>query len=160
MSGAAGAGSKRSAKGGWCGWRPIAMAGSIPAFASLDIARAEIAGVRQQSFGLAQGLGQSGVCLTSASRYDAIGEIQAIALEQARALKARRYEAGILAHTAELAMVEGRREEALSLVRQDWRPLTRRAPDTWGRFFSASWPCWNQTARLRRPRYAPANPCW
>ena len=28
-------------------------------FASLDIARAEIAGVRQQSFGLAQGLGQS-----------------------------------------------------------------------------------------------------
>ena len=49
-----------------------------------------------------------GVCLTSASRYDAIGEIQAMALEQARALKARRYEASILAYSAELALVEGR----------------------------------------------------
>ncbi len=59
-----------------------------------------------------------GVCLTAAARYDAIGDILAMALEQARALKARRYEAGILAASAELALVEGRREEALSLVRQ------------------------------------------
>ena len=58
------------------------------------------------------------VCLTAAGRYDAIGDILAMALEQARALKARRYEAVILAHSAELALVEGRREEALSLVRQ------------------------------------------
>ena len=59
-----------------------------------------------------------GVCLTAAGRYDAIGDIPAMALEQARALKARRYEAVILAISAELALVEGRREEALSLVRQ------------------------------------------
>lgn len=56
--------------------------------------------------------------LAAAGRYVAIGDVQAGALEQARALKARRYEASILAVTAELALVEGRREEALSLVRQ------------------------------------------
>ena len=58
------------------------------------------------------------LCLSSALRYDAIGEILAMALEQARALKARRYEAAILGQSAELTLVEGRREEALSLVRQ------------------------------------------
>ena len=56
--------------------------------------------------------------LTAALHYDAIGDILAMALEEARALKARRYEAYILGNSGELALVEGRREEALSLVRQ------------------------------------------
>jgi hypothetical protein len=40
------------------------------------------------------------------------------ALERARSLKARRFEAVILSACAELALVEGRRAEALSLVRE------------------------------------------
>ena len=63
-------------------------------------------------------LANMAVCLTAAARYDAIGDTLAMALEQARALKARRYEAWILVLCAELALIEGRREEALSLVRQ------------------------------------------
>ena len=35
---------------------------------------------------------------------------------------------------------------------KDWRRPKRRAPDSWGRFFSVSWPCWNKTARRRKPR--------
>ena len=48
-------------------------------------------------------------CLISALRYDAIGDILSMGLELARALKARRYEALLLAYSAELALVERRR---------------------------------------------------
>ena len=80
---------------------------------ALEFAR-RIGDLHAEMFALAN----IGGCLTAALRYDAIGDILAMALEQARALKARRYEAWILALCAELALVEGRREEALSLVRQ------------------------------------------
>jgi len=59
-----------------------------------------------------------GLCLTAAGRYGRAAEIQAQALEQARALNARRYEAIILGICAELALVEGRLAEALALARE------------------------------------------
>jgi ATP/maltotriose-dependent transcriptional regulator MalT len=59
-----------------------------------------------------------GLCLTAAGRYGRTAEIQAQALEQARALNARRYEAIILGICAELALVEGRLAEALALARE------------------------------------------
>jgi class 3 adenylate cyclase/tetratricopeptide (TPR) repeat protein len=62
-------------------------------------------------------LQSTGLCLTAAGRHDETVEIQAEALEQARRLKARRYEAIILAVCAEQALVAGQRAEALSLVR-------------------------------------------
>jgi tetratricopeptide (TPR) repeat protein len=62
-------------------------------------------------------LQSTGLCLTAAGRHDETVEIQAAALEQARRLKARRYEAIILAVCAELALVAGRPTEALSLAR-------------------------------------------
>jgi tetratricopeptide (TPR) repeat protein len=62
-------------------------------------------------------LQSTGLCLTAAGRHDETVEIQAEALKQARRLKARRYEAIILAVCAERALVAGQRAEALSLVR-------------------------------------------
>ena len=62
-------------------------------------------------------LQSTGFCLTAAGRYRETAEIQAEALEQARRLKARRYEAIILAICAEQALVAGRGAEALSLLR-------------------------------------------
>ena len=59
-----------------------------------------------------------GLCLTAAGRYGRAAKIQAQALEQARALNARRYEAIILGICAELALVEGRVAEALALARE------------------------------------------
>ncbi len=48
-----------------------------------------------------------GMCLTAAGRYAEAEEFQASALEQVRAVKARRYEAVILAHSAEVALSKG-----------------------------------------------------
>jgi tetratricopeptide (TPR) repeat protein len=62
-------------------------------------------------------LQSTGLCLTGAGRHNETTEIQAEALEQARKLKARRYEAIILAVCAEGALVAGRAAEALSLAR-------------------------------------------
>ena len=59
-----------------------------------------------------------GLCLTAAGRYADAADIQAKALEQARALKARRYEAITLAHSAEVALSKGLRTEALALARK------------------------------------------
>jgi class 3 adenylate cyclase len=59
-----------------------------------------------------------GWCLTVAGRHEETAEVGAAALEQAQRLKARRYEAAILALCAERALVEGRADEALSLVRE------------------------------------------
>jgi tetratricopeptide (TPR) repeat protein len=56
-------------------------------------------------------------CLTVAGRYAEAQGFQADALEQARTLNARRYEALILAQCGEVALAEGRRGEALSLAR-------------------------------------------
>jgi class 3 adenylate cyclase/tetratricopeptide (TPR) repeat protein len=58
-----------------------------------------------------------GLCLTAAGRYAEAEEFQAKALEQARALKARRYEAVILAQCAEVALSKGERPGALALAR-------------------------------------------
>jgi class 3 adenylate cyclase/tetratricopeptide (TPR) repeat protein len=58
-----------------------------------------------------------GYCLTIAGRYAEAAEFQPEALQQARALNARRYESAILAHSAEVALFNGRRTEALALAR-------------------------------------------
>ena len=63
-------------------------------------------------------LAATGACLTLAGRYDEVSEVLSAALEWARSLKARRFEAVILSACAELALVEGRPAEALSLVRE------------------------------------------
>jgi hypothetical protein len=57
------------------------------------------------------------LCMTAASRYGEAAPLQAAALERARALNARRYEAVILAQSAEVALCQGRRDEALELAR-------------------------------------------
>jgi hypothetical protein len=62
-------------------------------------------------------LQSTGLCLTAAGRHDETVDIEAAALKQARRLKARRYEAIILAVCAEQALVAGRATEALSPVR-------------------------------------------
>ena len=59
-----------------------------------------------------------GLCLTAAGRYDDADDYQAKALEQARTIKARRYEAVILGHCAEVALSKGQRAEALVLARK------------------------------------------
>jgi class 3 adenylate cyclase/tetratricopeptide (TPR) repeat protein len=59
-----------------------------------------------------------GYCLTLMGRYDEASEIQPAALERVRSLKARRFEAVILAECAELALSEGRQAEALALLRE------------------------------------------
>jgi class 3 adenylate cyclase/tetratricopeptide (TPR) repeat protein len=59
-----------------------------------------------------------GFCLTAAGRYADAADLQPKALEQARVLKARRYEAVILAHCAEAAIINGRKAEALTLARE------------------------------------------
>jgi class 3 adenylate cyclase/tetratricopeptide (TPR) repeat protein len=59
-----------------------------------------------------------GLCLTAAGRYADAGDHQVRALDQARTLKARRYEAVILGHSAEVALSKGLRAEALALARK------------------------------------------
>src|SRR5205807_2024055 len=59
-----------------------------------------------------------GFCLTAAGRYAEAADVQPKALEQARVLKARRYEAVTLAHCAEVALFNGRKAEALALARE------------------------------------------
>ncbi len=58
-----------------------------------------------------------GFCLTAAGRYPEAERVQPQALELARTLKARRYEAVILCHCAEVALANGLRSEALALAR-------------------------------------------
>ncbi|SFI67339.1 adenylate/guanylate cyclase domain-containing protein [Bradyrhizobium sp. Gha] len=59
-----------------------------------------------------------GFCLTAAGRYSEADKVQPQALELARTLKARRYEAVILCHCAEVALAKGLRGEALALARR------------------------------------------
>jgi tetratricopeptide (TPR) repeat protein len=59
-----------------------------------------------------------GMCLTAAGRYVEADDVQAKALAQSRAIKARRYEAVILGHSAEVALSKGLRAEALTLARE------------------------------------------
>jgi hypothetical protein len=56
--------------------------------------------------------------MTNAGRYKEAAEVQPEALEKARALNARRYEANILGIWAEVALGHGDRGEALALVRE------------------------------------------
>jgi class 3 adenylate cyclase/tetratricopeptide (TPR) repeat protein len=63
-------------------------------------------------------LQSTGLCLMAAGRYREAEDIQIQALEQARALNARRYEAIILGVCAELALGQGDRPKALALVRE------------------------------------------
>jgi class 3 adenylate cyclase/tetratricopeptide (TPR) repeat protein len=58
-----------------------------------------------------------GLCLTAAGRYAEAEEFQIKALEQSRTLKARRYEAVILAHYAEVTLSKGQKADALALAR-------------------------------------------
>jgi tetratricopeptide (TPR) repeat protein len=58
-----------------------------------------------------------GFCLTAAGRYAEADEFVVKGLEQARILKARRYEAGILGQVAEVALSKGQRADALALAR-------------------------------------------
>ena len=58
-----------------------------------------------------------GFCLIAAGRYAEAEELQTGALEQARAVNARRYEAVILAQHAEIALSKGRKGEAAALAR-------------------------------------------
>ncbi len=60
----------------------------------------------------------TGMTMTMAGRYKEAAEINPQALEQARALNARRYEANILGVSAEVALGQGDRREALALVRE------------------------------------------
>ena len=57
-------------------------------------------------------------CMMAAGRYREAVDISAQALEQARALNARRYEAATLGQCAELALVRGDHREALAFVRE------------------------------------------
>ena len=59
-----------------------------------------------------------GSCYVTAGRYAEAADIPLQALEQARALNARRYEASGLGVCAELALGQGNRREALALVRE------------------------------------------
>ena len=59
-----------------------------------------------------------GASMTAAGRYKEAADLQAQALEQARALNARRFEAAILGNSAELALGQGNRREAHALVRE------------------------------------------
>jgi class 3 adenylate cyclase/predicted ATPase len=63
-------------------------------------------------------LQSTGWCMTMAGRYNQAAEIHPQALEQARSLSARRYEAVILGNSAEVALGQGARREALALVRE------------------------------------------
>ena len=63
-------------------------------------------------------LQSTGFCMTAAGRYKEAAAIQLQALEQARGLKARRYEAIILGICAEDALGQGNRGEALELIRE------------------------------------------
>jgi class 3 adenylate cyclase/tetratricopeptide (TPR) repeat protein len=60
----------------------------------------------------------TGFCMTAAGRYGEAADIHPQALEQARALNARRYEAVILATWAEVTLGQGAHREALALVRE------------------------------------------
>ena len=59
-----------------------------------------------------------GHCMTMAGRYKEAADILPRALEQTRALNARRFEAEVLGVCAELALGQGDRREALALVRE------------------------------------------
>ena len=59
-----------------------------------------------------------GMCLTAAGRYAEANIFQTKGLELARELKARRYEAVILGHTAEAILWKGQRPDALALARE------------------------------------------
>ena len=69
-----------------------------------------------------------GMCLTVAGRYAEAEEFQSNALEQARAVNARRYEAMILAQCAEVALSQGRRDKALALARAGWEIAEQTGP--------------------------------
>jgi tetratricopeptide (TPR) repeat protein len=56
--------------------------------------------------------------MTMAGRYEEAADVQPQALGQARALNARRFEAGFLGVSAEVAPGQGDRREALALVRE------------------------------------------
>ena len=88
--------------------------------ASLDDARLALESARRiaNSHGEMFALHSIGYSLTLMGRYGEASEAQSAALERARSLKARRFEAAILAVCAELALVEGRPAEARSLVRE------------------------------------------
>ena len=79
-----------------------------------------------------------GGCMTEAGRYKEAADIPAQALEQARALNARRFEALILGHCAVLALGQGNRREALALVREGLAASEETSPQFVGPIFMVS----------------------
>jgi hypothetical protein len=79
----------------------------------LEIARR--IGNRHGEMSLLVGIGAT---TSQAGRYQEAANISALALAQARALNARRFEAAALGQCAELALVQGDRREALAFVRE------------------------------------------
>lgn len=69
-----------------------------------------------------------GLCLTIAGRYEEAESHQADALQQARAVNARRYEAVILVQSAEVALSQGRRADAMTLARAGWEIAEQTGP--------------------------------
>ena len=93
-------------------------------------------------------------CLT-AGRYAEAGEFQAEALEQARALKARRYEAFILAQRAEVALSRGCRGEALALARRGREIANETGPRFGVRSSMVSSPWRRMLGKKERLRWPP-----
>lgn len=69
-----------------------------------------------------------GFCLTAAGRYSEAENVQPQALELALALKARRYEAVNLCHSAEVALAKGLRTQALALARRGRETFEQTGP--------------------------------
>jgi hypothetical protein len=77
-------------------------------------------------------------CMTQAGRHKEAADILAQALEQARALNARRYEAFILAFARSLRSGKATAARLLRSFARAWQRRERRVPDLWGRFFMVS----------------------
>jgi len=92
-----------------------------------------------------------GLCLTAAGRYAEAENFQIRALEQARILKARRYEAVILGHCAEVALSKGQRANALLLARTGREISEETGPGFAGPYFSGCYRCWRISGKIKRP---------
>jgi hypothetical protein len=77
------------------------------------------------------------ICATMslAGRYQETPDISALALAQARALNARRFEAAALGQCAELALVQGDRRGALAFVREALAASEATSPGFSGPYF-------------------------
>ena len=91
-----------------------------------------------------------GFCLTAAGRYAEAADVQPKALAQARTLKARRYEAVILAHCAEVALSMAERPKLWRSRARVGKFRTRLAPGSPLRYFMVCSHCLRIGARIRK----------